>query len=71
MRFCILRSGDIDWQAYRELTTRMPLTEFLDLEELALVQRDRNFAWDVFMANNPKLLRRAGIVRPDDGDDHR
>lgn len=58
MQQCIDATGVIDWNAYALLTTVVPLPDFMDLEELAIVAADRKFAWDVFLANKPEYLQR-------------
>lgn len=54
---CIDAAGHIDWQGYHLLTTTVPLRDFLDLEELALVAGDRKFAWDVLLTKNPGYMQ--------------
>lgn len=35
----------------------MPLDDFLDLEELGIVARDRKAAWDLWLSRNPDVFR--------------
>lgn len=57
MALCIEQTGAIDWQGYHLLTTTVPLDDFADLEELALVAGDRKFAWDILLTKNPGFLQ--------------
>lgn len=56
MEHCISDNGKIDFFAYEALTTKVPLRDFLDLEELAMCASDRKVAWEQFIKQHPELF---------------
>jgi hypothetical protein len=52
----------IDWYGYALLRDSVPLQDFLDLEELSIVARDRASAWESFRKHHPELYD--GVIGP-------
>ena len=57
LRMCVTSTGDLNAEAYRLLTTSVPLRAFLDLEELMVVERDRKLAWELYISAHPEVVK--------------
>lgn len=60
--------GRIDWLGVEIITERLPVSIFLDLEEVSTVLRDRAKAWEEFLRKNPDLLDPPKNAQPNPAD---
>jgi len=56
LELCVHDNGDVDWRGFVLLSTAIPLRDFLDIEEVAVVARDRHFAWSEYLRKHPSVL---------------